>query len=265
MEKIQFGTCENCNNKKQKIIINSHYIKNKYHLLCKKCLKNIKVCSKSKCKKIFFLNDVDIKNVKLIYLENNTTHQFYKFQDIESVVINKYGSLENFQIIIDKKNQLKESKDIKHGNIKLERENELRQLYELNKLEFKNYGDAYSYINYGKPNLETVISGELTKIANKTTRRITLANELKQLNIPLDESLESCYEYINNITTKSLDDIIRCIEVEHFLKYNTNYDKLCEKYDVRKAKELAIRQYAEIKNLPKNITNDLNNIKVKFE
>lgn len=264
MDIIQYGICENCDNK-QKIIINSHYVKDKHHLLCKRCLNNIEICSKSKCKKVFFLIDSDIKNIKLIYLENNMTHQFYKYQDIKSVVINKYGSFGNLQEIINKKNQMQKSKNIKNENIKLKRESELKQEFEFNKLEFRNYGDAYSYINYGKPNLDIVINNELIKITAKNSRRIALAKELKQLNIPLDESLKSCYEYINGIDSKTLNDIVRRIEVEHFLKYNTIYDELCKKYDIKKAKELAIRKYAETKILPKNINNKFSNIKLEFE
>jgi hypothetical protein len=34
----------------------------------------------------------------------------------------------------------------------------------LNKLDFKNYGDCYSYIHYNVPDLETVLKNELTKL-----------------------------------------------------------------------------------------------------
>ena len=165
---------------------------------------------------------------------------------------------------INKKILLQESKIAKNENNKIEREKKIREIFQFNKLEFKNFGDVYAYINYGKPDLETVVNNEIIKITNKHNRRIILANELKKLNILLDESLKSCYEYINEISTKPLDDVVRCIEIEYFLKHNTNYDKLLEKYDIKKARELAIRKYTETQNLPKNINNKFN-IKLEFE
>jgi hypothetical protein len=219
----------------------------------------MEVCSKTKCKKIFLLTDNDIKNVKFIYLENNPTQQFYKFSDIKKVVLDKYGSFDNLQNIINQKNKYKESKHIKTKNIIAERETELKQLFELNKLEFKNYGDIYSYINYGKPALETVLENELSKLNNKNNRRIILANKLKTLNIRVDESLKSCYEFVNGLATKSLDEIVRCIEVESFLKNETNYIELCNKYSSELAKDIAIRQYASTHKLPKNIKKTYSN------
>jgi len=266
-ELIRYGLCEseNCNSANKKIAIKEHYVKTKHYMFCKNCLGNMEICSKSKSKKIFHLTDDDIKNVKLIYLENNTTHQFYKYQDIKNVLINKYGSISNLQSVINKKNEIKEIKNKKSESAKLQRELKIRETFQMNKLEFKNYGDVYTFIHYGKPDLNTVVNNELIKINQKNVRRNTLANKLNQLNISIDESLKSCYEYINNIGTKTLDDVVRHIEVEHFLKYNTNYDELCKKYDTKKAKELAIRKYTETENLPKNIKNSYKNIKVEFE
>lgn len=266
-ELIQYGMCENekCNSKNKKIAIKEHYVKTKHYMFCRNCLGNMEICSKSKSKKIFHLTDDDIKNVKLIYLENNTIHQFYKYQDIKDVVINKYGSISNLQLLINKKNEIKEIKNQKIESTKLQRELKIRETFQMNKLEFKNYGDAYTYIHYGKPDLNTVVNNELIKISQKNARCLKLANKLKQLNIPIDESLKSCYEYINNIGTDSLEDIVRHIEVEHFLKYNTTYDELCKKYDIKTAKELAIRKYTETENLPKRIKRSYKNIKVEFE
>ena len=137
-------------------------------------------------------------------------------------------------------------------------------MFKNNKLEFKNYGDAYSYIHYGKPSLENIINDELDKNKQKNTRRMMLAKELHKLNIPLDETLNSCYEYINNINNKPIEDVVRHIEIENFLKHKTNYNELRKKYNDVTAKEIAIRNYARTQQLPTNINNSYRNIKIDF-
>jgi hypothetical protein len=253
--------CEICDNQ----TASSDYISNKHYLICKRCLRNLEICSKTKSKQLFHLSDDDIKNIKLIYVENNTMYQFYKYEDIKNVAIQKYGSLENLQTITDKKNEQKDVKYKKSEDNKTIRENKIKEAFKFNKLEFKNYGDAYSYIHYGKPSIEVVLNNELDKINQKNIRRNTLANELNKFNIPLNESLKSCYEYINNLSTKPLEDVVRCIEVEHFLKHNTDYDELCKKYNDKKAKEIAIRKYSETQKLPKTIGKYKSIDQVQFE
>ena len=147
---------------------------------------------------------------------------------------------------------------------KLNREIEIKEIFKLNKIEFKNYGDVYSYINYGKPDIETIIKNELTKLADKNKRRLELSNELNKLNIPFDETFKACYEYINNIGTKDFIDIIRSIEIEYFLKTKTNYIELRKKYDRKTAQDMAMMYYSEKESMPKNIV-ELNTIKVCFE
>jgi len=147
---------------------------------------------------------------------------------------------------------------------RINREQEIKEVFKLNKLEFKNYGEVYSYINYGKPDIETIIKNELTKLADKNKRRLELSNELNKLNIPFDETFKACYEYINNIGTKDFTDIIRSIEIEHFLTTKTNYIELRKKYDRKTAQDMAMMYYSEKESMPKNIV-ELNTIKVCFE
>jgi len=147
---------------------------------------------------------------------------------------------------------------------RINREQEIKEVFKLNKLEFKNYGEVYSYINYGKPDIETIIKNELTKLADKNKRRLELSNELNKLNIPFDETFKACYEYINNIGTKDFIDIIRSIEIEYFLKTKTNYIELRKKYDRKTAQDMAMMYYSEKESMPKNIV-ELNTIKVCFE
>lgn len=256
--------CQNCEKKILNLYIHNDTNSINYHFLCKKCLKKLKVCSKSKCKKLFLLNDIDIKNLKIIYLDNN--QHFFLYEEVKKVVINKYGNLDNLQKILDKKSDEKKLKIQKNNFIKTERENILMEAFKFNKLEYKNYGDCYSYINYGEPSLETVINNELIKIKDKNNRRMELAHELKKLNINLDESLKSCYEYINKIGCVTLKEIVRNIEIEYFLKNNTEYEKLCKIYKPAKAKDKAIRKYMESQHfLPNNIDKKIYSTNLIFE
>src|SRR5439155_1854984 len=180
--------CEKCNNKISNFFPQNIINKYNYYFFCSKCLKILKVCSKSKCKKLFLLNNSDFKKLKIIYL-NNTQH-FFLYDDIKEIVLNKYGSFINLQNIINEKLIEKKLKIQKNNNLIADREQKLKESFQLNKLEFKNYGDCYSYIHYGEPTLEIVMENELKKINEKNSRRIILANELKKININLDESLK---------------------------------------------------------------------------
>lgn len=233
--------CEKC-----KIIINKKYIDlnfNPYnhYLFCKKCLKEIKVCSRTKSKKIFVLTDQELNKLKTIYLQNNTDHIFYLYDDVYEIVIEKYGSFENYKNQIQEKNKEKEIKLKKINDLKQNRENELKKELSLNKLEFKKYGDCYSYINYGKPCLKTVINNELHKNKIQNKRRIELALRLEKYDIPLDETLKGCYEYINGIDTDNIDDIVEQIKIEYMIKHNKDINQIFKIYN--KDNHIKIKKY----------------------
>lgn len=237
MEKIQ---CDNC----FKEFNLSNFNKNIHYFYCQKCISKINIISRSNCKKAFMIDDNDLKNLKYIYTENNN-YRHYKSDEIELLIIRKYGSLNNLNKILLDKKDINNKKDEKKNNIKENREKEIREIFKLNKIEFKNYGECYSYINYGKPPIESIIENELKKINEKNEKRMKLSRELSKLNISFDETLKPCYEYINNIGTREFSDVIRATEVEHFLKTHTQYEELCKKFDRETAKEIAMRNYAE--------------------
>ena len=226
------------------LIINKKYIDNNFnsknhYIYCQKCIKNIKVCSKSKLKKIFMLSDKDILNEKTIYLKNNTDGMFYLYDDIYNIVLNKYGSFENYKDTIEQKKKNRDVKIKKGNELKLQREKELKKELMMNKLEYKKYGDCYSYVNYGKPDIKTVIKRELEKEIVKNNRRIELAQELSKYSIKLDENLKTCYEYINGIDSESIYEKIDLIRLEH---------------RIRNEKDI---------NIQYKLCNDNNNIKIK--
>lgn len=193
--------CEKCNN-----IVCVNINSNNFYFFCNKCIKSLKLCSKSNCKKLFMLNDSDLVNLKIIYLNSN--YNFYLYDDVYKIILTKYGSLDNLEYLIKNKRK-------KCNNIKVEREKILKEQLMLNKLEYKNYGDCYSYVNYGKPPIEQVLVNELEKLYEKNKRRLNLASELSKINMTLDETIKPCYEYINDlIPEKSIDDIVKKIQFE---------------------------------------------------
>lgn len=221
MNNIRTHKCNTCN---INIKVNTcDKKKDLYYFFCCNCLKNVSVCSKQNCNKLFLLTVNDLASSKTIYLLNNNS-KFYLYSDIEKIIVMKYGSLINLKKILKDKKEIKKKRVQKMENDKLKREKDLKNLFALNKLEFKNYGDCYSYVHYGTPKLEEVIHNQLAELKEKSKRQFILANELHDINIPLDERLKSCYEYINNLNTKPLDDIVKCIQSEYYSQNSTQDD-----------------------------------------
>lgn len=100
----------------------------------------------------------------------------------------------------------------------IERKNEIQSLFSNNKLEFKNHGDCFLYINYGKPPIENILNDELEKIQTKNSRRMKLAKKLSDYDIEFEENNKLCYEYINNIGCNGINEIVRLMEIENFFK-----------------------------------------------
>lgn len=205
--------CYKCHIKIPSSSVDNSFNELLYYLFCKKCIKHIDVCSRLKCKQVFLLTDKDIQHLKLVYL-SNSPHHFYIYKDVQDLVIHKYGSLEKLQEIINtKRKQKRISLDKKNEN-KLNRENEIKYAFMINKLEYKKHGDCYSYIHYGKPDIETIIANELIKNKDKNKRRMELANALSSHDIILDETLKNCYEYIHGLNTENINTVIKNIKIE---------------------------------------------------
>ena len=169
----------------------------------------------------------------------------------------KIGSniyLSNNNMILSNKNKI-----IKN------REKKLINLFNENKLKIVYSGNIYSYINYGQPSLDKVFDTEILKVKNRNKRRIKLRIELKKKGLFMDESLLNCYNYINSIGYKNLSETIRAIEIEHFFKYNTNYNILLKNHDESAAKNIAIKEYIEKNGNNNNIITKIdNNLLLKF-
>ena len=247
--------CEKCDNIVK--IKNQNDILIRYHILCNNCKKEIQMHNKTESKKIFFLNNNDLINIKSLYSTNKSI--MYIHSDLEEYAIKKYGDMN----AIEKKREkeiIKKDKllKIKNENKKI-REEIISEYFNNNKLELKPYGDCYSFINNGYPPLNEIAKNEIKKNEQKNTRYLELARELSKLNISLDESCNICYEYINNIGCRNLQETVRMVELEYFLQTKTKYNKFVKKYGKEISREYAIRQYM----LNNNNDNDsiINNIK----
>ncbi|CAH6421126.1 Hypothetical protein KVN_LOCUS148 [uncultured virus] len=244
-------SCEKC---QSEILIGNNskmFDKNLNYIFCKKCLYCLPLVSNSFCKKNYLLNQSDIANIKFIYIENpHNKKKMYLLDEIKQIIINKYGNtqkLDNLKNMKHEKFTIKNKVKILKKN---ERYEELLKVFKENKLEFKNYGDCYSYINYGKPCIQTILNDELKSIKFKNERRIELAKELNKLNIPFDEKLKTCYNFINGIGYKPIDQIVKETEIEYFITYPDKYEEFLKKFNNEMTKKINI---------------DKNNIIVKFE
>ena len=161
-----------------------------------------------------------------------------------------------------------ENLNIENKNIKIEK----KLIFEFNEHKIgipkKYFGDIYSYIYYSKPSLKLIIKNEINKISLKRKRRIKLNNELKKINIPLDESLTSCIDYINNKNNKTLSKTIRKIEIEYFLKYQTKINEYKKILNKEKSSDGNVQEYIKNININNNILKFIKNgkkIKICFD
>jgi len=197
----------------------------------------------------------DIDDLKYLYFENPKNRiKLYLLSDIISRSLSKYVSIDN----LNKLKQKKLDDIIKLNQKKMKivsgRMIELKDTYKLNKLEFRYVGDAYSYINYGKPSIQNVVKNERKKIDIKTKRRIKLGKYLKRKNLPFDENMKECYEYINKIGTRSTKETSREIEIDIFLRTHTKYEKYLEENTKNKSRHLAYQEYIKDgKHFPQKI------------
>lgn len=231
-------TCQKCS---QNFKSNKEHDPYKEYVFCKDCLTNMKIISRTKIKQTFYLKDNELQSIK--YINTYCNYQFFLYDDIYQVIVNKHGSFDNFKKTITEKNKKDNQRVEKKHKLKTEREKNLKELLKYNKLEYKSYGDCYSYVHFGIPDINEVIENELNKIQNTSIKRINISSELKKKGIKFDEDLKPCYDYIHNLNSKTLHETVRDTEIEIFLKNNTNYKELIEIYPHEKAQEIALYKY----------------------
>jgi hypothetical protein len=177
--------------------------------------KNDNYISFSKCKSKYMLNKNDLHNTKIIYLKNpNNAKTYYLFEDIRKIVVTKYGNAlrfgEKVSMRVEKQKLIKRKKE---DEVNKKREELVRVLSSF-KLPLKSYGDHYEYINTGKTTIEEIIENERIKIEEKDKRVQKIADELEKYGIIYNEHNKHCYNYVNKIGFKKLDDIVTDIVLE---------------------------------------------------
>lgn len=186
---LEISNCDECGDR---IIIDE---KRGDLMLCDSCQMAVLFCSENECFNVLDLSEKDLSEFKTLISDQ----KYYKMSDINTL------------------NNIKQGKLTKMEKISMRRR-DIKQEFAKNKLEFKSYGDSYLYIQTGKPDLREIIKKELNKSKMKLTRRIELAKKLHTLNIELNENDKLCYEYINNIGCNDLNNTVRQLELNSYMK-----------------------------------------------
>ena len=140
----------------------SYRLKNdKSFIVCNECQQNNEMFTRTYCINNLLLNKSDLNSIKCFYKSNQ---KLYLKDDIQILIMLKYG---NDYVNYKEKKLLHKYKRI--SNINLQRDERKEKLMEKlaeYKLEYKNYGDCYSYVQFGFPDVDIVIINELEKYRN---------------------------------------------------------------------------------------------------
>jgi hypothetical protein len=219
--------------------------------LCPSCRDSCKLYSKTFCLKQLLISKDDLLPLKYLYNVDSKV-KYYIDDDIERIIKVKFKAIE--------KNKERRLVKAKHSEmVKLERRRELIEKLSEYKLNYKPFGDCFTFVQYGYPKINTVIENEIKKSIELSLRKKLLYSELKKFNIPYRED-SVCYDFINGITSKSLNDTITDAKIEDFFINYTNYEQLREVYPDEIAKEKALSNYMRDTSEPDRheIANTLN-------
>lgn len=205
------------------------------------------IYSKTQCYEHFLLDEHDLQQIGHVQGKNKKT-KYYTRADVEKVALEKHGSYENLDRLLRKRQKRQEKIRKTNQKKRNDRRHTLMQAFYENKLEFKSYGDCYSYIHYGKPDIDTILEQENQNQNKKMIRRMTLAQELSKVNVKLEEKFRSCHDYIHK-GGSDLQHIVEEAKIEDYLKKETDYMALLDKYPAEKAKTYAIEQLKIKKNI----------------
>lgn len=159
-------------------------------IVCDECQMTHNLFARTFCINNLLLNKRDLNTLKCFHKSNK---KLYLESDIQKLIVIKYGNDHlNYETYKDKKLLQKYTK---LSNINIQRELRKTQLMEKlaeYKLECKNYGDCYSYIQFGYPDVNTVIGNELEKYRNIFSK----------------QQCEICSSNLNIYDKKYVDNII---------------------------------------------------------
>lgn len=233
------------------ININYNFDNNKYFALCPSCYNKIILYSKTYCLKNLKLKAIDLNDIKSLFRKKN---MLFDSNDINALIINKFDSLEKHKSYILNRYNVSLTKVNKMEQIKSERKKQLYDVLSEHKIEYKPYGNCYSYVNCGKPTLTTIIKEELNKMFRINEKRQRLLDIFNEKNIIYNENMKYIKNYLYNdisliVDNKSIDEIVNLAQTDDFFIKNTNYLKLLETHDEEDAKEMALIEYSKTINL----------------
>jgi hypothetical protein len=122
----------------------------------------------------------EIKSLQPIYtfkqIKNNTP-KLYLETHILNLLLTKYKDEQNTNLnaILNNKREkliIRKNKKFKIENM---RRNEIKQEFYMNKLEYSELGDVYSYVTTGKPSIKKIVNDEILKLNNENDKRIEVA------------------------------------------------------------------------------------------
>ena len=207
-------SCTICN--KELTII--HNVKD-HTILCKDCISSASLYPQSICKTSFMLSYNDIKILKPVYLFkkiNNNTPKLYLESHILNLLLTKYNESDNNNIntILNKKRENIIIRKNKKRDIENKRRKEIKEEFELNKLDYKEFGDVYMYITTGKPSIKEIIHNEVQKLEKENIKRIELSKYLKSIGIKYNEYNNDHIMYVKQKN--------ETIKLSHFKPTNEN-------------------------------------------
>ena len=159
-----------------------------------------------------------------IRMEKYEINQVNKIKDTKKLYIKKNNNCDN--ILIPEKIERKQSLVKKMADFKLNYE------------KYKDNTLCKSYINFGTPNLDTIIENICSKLSIENNRLCELLEKLKELNLEYDSTIPSYKKFIKK--GGDIKKIINSAELEKDLIKDTNYLSLYDMTDSDTAKEMVI-------------------------
>jgi len=195
--------CKNMNNKKQPM----------QFTLCDTCQNNYALFSKSFCINELLLSKSDLEDLR--YFIKGQTKLFLE-EDIQMLIKKKYGDNDAYNHYKQQKISTKVSKQIQQQKLRDERKMKLIDVLSEYKLEYKTYGDCYTYVQYGYPELNKIIENELEKYKIIFSKKIEIINSGEQLN---EQIGSEHYNYIHGIS-KNLNTVRNNENDEHMILFD---------------------------------------------
>jgi hypothetical protein len=165
------------------------------------------------------LSSIEMKSLQPIYtsrqIKTNTSKLFLE-SHILDLLLAKYKNEENLDInaILNKKrNKITIRKNKKLDAEKMRR-NKIKYEFVMNKLDYNEIGDVYSYVTVGKPSIKEIIRDNIIKLDEENNKRIKLATYLEKYGIKYSEENLEHVKYIKQINNT--------IKLSHYKPKNTH-------------------------------------------